>query len=117
MKLANLVLTPLFASVVAIAASAGAANAAAADTFTGVITDTMCGAKPHSAMSKGKTNAECAKMCAKGPHEYALLRGTEVVKLSDQKAAAKYPAQKVKVTGAYDEKSKTIKVASIEPEN
>jgi hypothetical protein len=86
-----------------------------ADTFTGVITDTMCGAKPHSLMSKDRTDAECIKMCTKGPHEYALLDGGNVIKLSDQNAAAKYPAQKVKVTGTYEEKSKTIKVTSIEP--
>jgi hypothetical protein len=56
-------------------------------------------------------------MCVKGPHEYALLDGTNLLKLSDQKAAAKFPAQKVKVTGTYDEKTKTIKVTSIEPDN
>ncbi len=68
-------------------------------------------------MMKDHTDAECVKMCAKGPHEYALLDGNTVRKLSDQKAAAKFPAQKVTVTGAYDEKSKTIKVASIELAN
>jgi hypothetical protein len=36
---------------------------------------------------------------------------------ADQKAAAKCPAQKVKATGAYDEKTKSIKVTSIEAEN
>lgn len=96
---------------------AAIATAKAADTFTGVITDTMCGAKPHSAMSPGHTDAECVKLCVKGPREYALLEGTSVLKLSDQKTAAKYPAQKVKVVGTYDEKSKTIKVTSIAPEN
>lgn len=101
--------------LVALAVAITSANAA--DIFTGVITDTMCGAKPHSMMSKGQTDAECAKMCVKGPHEYALLEGTNVVKLSDQKAAAKYPAQKVKVTGTFDEKTKSIKVTSIEPDH
>ena len=90
-------------------------TAANADTFTGVITDTMCGAKPHSMMSKDRTDAECVKMCTKGPHEYSLLDGTNVIKLSDQKAAAKYPAERVKVTGTYEEKNRTIKVTSIEP--
>src|SRR3984893_12602932 len=86
----------------------------AAETFTGVITDTMCGAKPHT-MMKGHTDPECVKMCVKGPHAYALVDGTNVVKLSDQKVPAKYAAQKVRVVGAYDEKTNTIKVASIEP--
>lgn len=86
----------------------------AAETFTGVITDTMCGAKPHT-MMKGHTDPECVRMCVKGPHAYALLDGTNVIQLSDQKVPAKYAAQKVKVTGAYDEKARTIKVVSIEP--
>jgi hypothetical protein len=111
MKIAYLFAVP----VMLIAAAVTIANAA--DTYTGVITDTMCGAKPHSMMSKGHTDAECAKMCVKGPHEYALLEGTNVLKLSDQKAAAKYPAQKVKITGTYDEKNKTIKVTSIKPDD
>ncbi|HXP87661.1 MAG TPA: hypothetical protein VN841_23210 [Bryobacteraceae bacterium] len=90
-------------------------GAEAPKTFTGVITDTMCGAKPHSAMMKDKSEAECVRLCAKGPHGYALYDGTNVMKLSDQKTPAKYAAQKVKVTGTYDEKSKTLKVVSIEP--
>ena len=87
----------------------------AADSFSGVITDTMCGAKPHSLMMKNMTDAECVKLCAKGPHEYALLAGNKVLKLSDQKAASHFPAEKVKVAGIYNEKTNTIKVASIEP--
>jgi len=89
-------------------------SAAAAETFTGVITDTMCGAKAHT-MMKGHTDSECVKMCVKGPHVYALLDGTNVMRLSDQKVPAQYAAQKVRVAGSYDEKTKTIKVVSIEP--
>ena len=84
-------------------------------TFIGVITDTMCGAKPHSAMMKDKSETECVKACVKGPFGYALYDGNNVMKLSDEKASAKYAAQKVKVTGTYDEKSKVLKVVSIEP--
>jgi hypothetical protein len=93
-----------------------AIGANAADTFTGVISDTMCGAKPHSLMKlKGQTDAECIKMCTRGPYVYALLDGTNVMKLSDQKTAAKYAAQNVKVKGTYDQKTNTIRVTSIEP--
>lgn len=106
--------------VLAFAAAVGAMAAPAplaptTKTFTGVITDTMCGAKPHSAMMKDKTEAECVHLCQKGPFTYALLDGTNVIKLTDQKSAAKYAAQKVKVTGNYDEKAKSLKVISIEP--
>jgi hypothetical protein len=49
--------------------------------------------------------------------EYALFDGQNVLKLSDQKIPAKVAAQKVKVTGTLDPKTKTIKVVSIEPAN
>jgi len=95
-----------------------AASVAAAEppqTFMGIVTDTMCGSKPHSNMLKDKTAAECVRHCARGPYGYALLDGTVVMKLSDQKASAKFAGQEVTVTGVYDEKSRTLKVSSIEP--
>jgi hypothetical protein len=87
--------------------------AGAAETYTGIVTDTMCGDKPHT-MFKDHTNPECVRMCVKGPYVYALRDGTTIRKLSDQKTPAKFAAQKVKVTGTYDAKSNTIKVDSIE---
>lgn len=87
--------------------------ACAAETYTGVITDTMCGAKAHT-MMKGHTDPECVHMCVKGPYVYALVNGATVMKLSNQKTPAQYAAQKVKVTGTYDAKSNTIKVTSME---
>jgi hypothetical protein len=84
-------------------------------TFTGVVTDTMCGSNPHSNMMKDKTDAECVGLCARGPNGYALFDGTTVMKLSDQKTPAKYAGLRVRVTGVYDEKSKTLKVTSIQP--
>jgi len=82
-------------------------------TFTGVITDTMCRTK-HG-MRKDQPDDQCIRMCTKGSYLYALFDGTNVLRLSDQKMPAKYPAQKVKVTGTLDEKTKTIRVSSIEP--
>ena len=96
--------------VITFAALAVAANA---DTFTGVITDTMCGAR-HD-MMKDEPAGECVKMCAKGQSSYALYDGNNVFKLSDQKTPAKFAAQKVKVTGTLDQKNNTIRVSSIEP--
>jgi hypothetical protein len=92
---------------------AGLLPAAIAGTFTGAITDTMCGARHE--MMKDQPDDRCVKMCAKGQYVYALFDGANVLKLSDQKTPAKYAAQKVKVTGTLDEKTKTIKVSSIEP--
>lgn len=94
--------------------TAGLAIATQAATFTGVITDTMCGAK-HD-MMKNQPDAECVRICAKGQSDYALFDGKAVLKLSDQKTSAKYAAQRVKVTGTLDDKTHTIKVTSIESE-
>jgi hypothetical protein len=82
-------------------------------TITGTITDTMCGAKHN--MTKGQPDDDCARVCVKGAREYALYDGTGVWKLSDQKTPARFAAKMVKVTGTADEKTMTIKVASIEP--
>jgi len=82
-------------------------------TFTGVITDTMCGGT-HG-MMKAPSDEACVRMCVKGSAEYALFDGKNVLKLSDQKLPAKFAARRVKVTGTYDAKAGRIKVVSIEP--
>jgi hypothetical protein len=81
-------------------------------TFTGVITDTLCG-RSH-AMMKAPSDEACVKMCVKGSGEYALFDGKDILKLSDQKLPAKFAGQRVKVTGTYDAQARRIKVASIE---
>lgn len=92
-----------------------AAGALPAATFTGTITDTMCGAK-HT-MVKGQPDDECIRACVKNTSsQFALYDGKTVMRLSDQKTPAKFAGRNVKVTGTLDEKSKTIKVASIEAE-
>lgn len=90
---------------------AGALMGATPETYTGVITDTVCGSQHNM---KGHSDADCAKMCAKASGQYALFDGQNVFKLSDQKTPAKVAAQKVKVTGTLDPKTNTIKVVSIE---
>jgi len=96
--------------ILTLACSLFAANEPA--TFTGVITDTLCG-RSHG-MMKAKSDADCIKMCVKGSGEFALYDGKNILKLSDQKLPAKFAAQRVKVTGTYDEKVQRIKVTSIE---
>jgi hypothetical protein len=90
------------------------AAAAAPQTFTGVITDTMCGAS-HKAM--GITpDAKCVRDCVKSDPsiKYALLVGSTVYVLSDQQTPDRFAAQKVKVTGTLDAKTKILKVDKIE---
>ena len=94
---------------------AGALLVSAADqkAFTGVITDTMCG-KDHAAM-KVSPDSKCVVECVKHDKttKYALLDGTNVYVLSDQRTPQKFAAQKVKVVGTLDAKTKTIQVESI----
>ena len=91
-------------------ALAGTLMGAAPQTFTGVITDTLCGAKHNM---QGHSDADCVKLCVKGSGQYALFDGQNVLKLSDQKTPAKFAARKVTVTGTLDSKTNTIKVTSI----
>jgi hypothetical protein len=81
-------------------------------TFTGVITDAMCGA--NHAMMNVKPDEKCVRECVKAGSKYALLVGGKVYTLSDQQTPAKFAAQKVKVTGALDSKGETIAVDKIE---
>ena len=96
--------------ILTFACSLFAANEPA--TFTGVITDTLCG-RSHG-MMKAKSDEDCIKICVKGSGEFALYDGKNILKLSDQKLPAKFAAQRVKVTGTYDEKAQRIKVTAIE---
>jgi len=85
-----------------------------AATFTGTITDDMCGKDSHAGMKMG-TDEKCVTECVKGMNaKYALNDGQNVYVLSDQKTPAKFAAKKVTVTGTLDEKTKTIKVEKIE---
>ena len=92
---------------------AGALLAAAADpqTFTGVITDSMCG-KDH-AMMKVSPDSKCVQECVMHGSKYALFDGKAVYVLSDQKAPAAFAGQRVKITGTLHEKTKILKVDSI----
>ena len=96
-----------------IAGFLAAAAIASAATFSGTITDTMCGA--HHGMVKGQPDDACIHACVKNTSsQYGLFDGQTVMRLSDQKTPAKFAGKKVTVTGTYDEKSRTIKVTAIE---
>lgn len=84
---------------------------AATQTFTGVITDSMCG-KDH-AMMKVAPNAKCVQECVKSGSKYALFDGKNVYVLSDQKTPEQFAGKKVKVVGTLNEKTKILKVDSI----
>src|SRR6516225_9638873 len=92
---------------------AGALLAAAADqqTFTGIITDSMCG-KDH-AMMKVSPDSKCVQECARLGSKYALFDGKTAYVLSDQNTPKQFAGQKVKITGTLYEKTKILKVDSI----
>jgi hypothetical protein len=86
---------------------------AAPQTFTGVISDTMCG-KDH-AMMKVSPDSKCVVECVKGDKntKYALFDGKNVYVLSDQKTPEQFAGKKVTVTGTLYEKTKILQVDSI----
>ncbi len=92
-------------------AAAALMLAAGQQTFTGTITDSMCGGD-HKAMKMG-TDEKCVTECVKMGAKYALWDGKAAYVLSDQKTPARFAAKKVTVTGTLDEKTKTIQVVSI----
>jgi hypothetical protein len=102
---------PLILSLLAIAVLTAAPGK---QTFTGVITDSMCPDGDHSHMRMGPTDAECTKACV-SLHDamYLLYDGKESYTLSDQKTPEKFAGKKVTVTGRLDAKTKTIQVDSI----
>jgi hypothetical protein len=85
---------------------------AAAKTFVGNISDSMCGLK-H--MMPGKSDKECTLECVKAGSKYVLAdpASGKVYQLSDQKKPEEFAGQKVKVTGTI--KGDTINVTAIEP--
>ena len=98
---------------ISIAAAALMFAAPAKQTFTGIITDSMCAKADHKDMKMG-SDAKCVTECVKGMGaKYVLYDGKDTYVLSDQKTPEKFAAKKVTVTGTLDEKTKTIQVDSI----
>ena len=102
---------PLIVTVFAVASLSAAQGK---QTFTGTITDNMCARADHSQMQMGPTDADCTRECIRAHGAtYVLYDGKDAYTLSDQETPSKFAAQKVRVTGTLDAKTKTIKVDSI----
>ena len=102
---------PLLFSLLAVAALSAAPRK---QTFTGTITDNMCGSAGHSQMRMGPTDAECTIACidAHGA-TYVLYDGKNIYTLSDPQLPEKFAGHRVKVVGTLDAKTRTILVESI----
>lgn len=95
-------------------AVAAISAAPASQTFTGVVTDDMCGNGNHANMQMGPTDAECTLACISAHGAtYVLYDGKTEFTLSDQRTPEPFAGQKVTVTGTLDAKTKTIHVESI----
>jgi hypothetical protein len=95
-------------------AVAAVAVAPGKQTFTGIITDDICGKDGHARMRMGPTDAECVIACISAHGAtYVLDDGKTVYTLSDQRTPEKFAAQKVRVIGTLDVKTRTIQVESI----
>jgi hypothetical protein len=86
--------------------------AASIQTFTGKVSDTMCGAKHH----EGIPPADCVRACVKHGAKYALIVGDKVYTLDSPNPAAldkldKLAWEEAKVTGTAN--GDTISVKSV----
>lgn len=123
MKMRKL-LSLLFASAVVVSLampiSVQAQEASKGKTFAGEIMDSACAKMgSHKTMMKGegaKDAKECTDKCVQGGSKYVLYNSAtkKTYQLDDQDKSKELSGQKVKVTGSYDRKTKTIHVESID---
>ena len=100
-----------FAVVAVMAIAASAMGAGKSQTFTGEVSDVMCGAKHMMA-----GNAACTRACVKKGTNYSLLVGDKVYTLHTEDKAAlgeldKLAGEKAKITGVAD--GETIEVSQV----
>jgi len=86
---------------------------AAAQTFSGVISDSECNSD-HNQMRMGDPDSACVNACIEAHGAaYVLVVGSRVYALDDQRKPQPFAGQKVTVTGTIDASGKTIHVDSI----
>jgi len=103
---------PRVAVVLVVLAAILAFAAGKPQTFTGKVSDAMCGA--HHMMA-GASDADCTRACVKQGSKYALVVGDNVYTLEGGDAAMldKLAGQNATVSGTL--KGNTITVASVAP--
>lgn len=92
------------------------AGLSAADTWTGKISDSSCGASHDTMTEHGKkgTDKDCTLMCVKKGSQFVFVNEGKVLKIANQdfKALRQFAGETVKLTG--DLKGDTVTVTSIE---
>ena len=104
------VVSRLIVAVVAVIAFASVGTYVRAQdadkTFTGTVSDAMCGSK-HSMANMSA--ADCTRMCVKGGQAYALVAGDKVYTLQGHAAELdKYAGQKVTLKGKLKDNTLTV---------
>lgn len=85
-------------------------------TFTGTISDDMCGRGDHSQMRMGPTDAECARACIESHGaSYVLFDGTTVYALAGSQKLDAFAGRRVHIVGVLDAMTLTITMNSIAP--
>jgi len=86
-------------------------------TFTGEVMDSPCAMLGGHAkmMQKGESAKDCTIRCVGLGGKYVLFDAASktVYQLDDQKKAERFAGAKAKVTGSYDEGTKTIHVTDM----
>jgi hypothetical protein len=119
-KLGVTVLALLIVVSVSVAAPKAQKNGKA-KTFTGEIFDSQCAMNgSHAQMEKMHNMPDdskaCTLQCVKMGGKFVLYDAAKkaTFQLDDQDKAKEFAGQKVKITGTYDEASKTIHITTIE---
>jgi hypothetical protein len=88
---------------------------AADHTWTGAVSDKMCGAD-HKSMGAKMTDRECTQACAKGGTSYALVADGKVYQLTNHDADLRtHAGHTVNLTGEL--KGDSIRVSKVEMPN
>jgi hypothetical protein len=87
---------------------------AARTTFSGMITDSRCGARHRR--NSGKTSAECARACVRNGARYVLVDGEKIYALAgDSTQLEKLAGERVNLSGTL--KDDTITVTGVTSES
>jgi hypothetical protein len=101
-------------AILALLLTVALAAAERTQSFTGTISDDMCAKADHSQMRMGSNDAECTTACVSAHGAaYVLFDGKNVYRLSGGPTREAFAGQKVKITGALDAKTHTIRVESM----
>ncbi len=96
--------------IVAVLAVACAVAASEEKSWTGVVSDSHCGAK-HATASDAA--AACVTKCVSGGAKYVLVSEGKVYQLTPQEKFKGYAGKSVKVTGS--EEKETITASEVQP--